>query len=195
MWIKAGLAVALRRREPAAPPADLARVTVVQAVLSGDEQLGALLAENLRELPGATFLWVVDDTDLVARTLCARLQRAQPAQRVQVLVTGGPPPGCSPKTWKLAAALPHVVTPHLVVLDDDTRLPRTSLDALVAALESGAALATGLPSYAPARGYFSQLLAEFVNSSAILTYPFGGGRGRAARDQWHVLRVARGPCP
>jgi ceramide glucosyltransferase len=44
------------------------------------------------------------------------------------------------------------------------------MNALLGGLEDGAMLATGLPSYIPARGLFSGVLAEFVNSSAILTY-------------------------
>ena len=56
-----------------------------------------------------------------------------------------------------------------VVLDDDTRLTREGLAALLAALD-GRTLVTGLPCYLDRGGMPSRLVAQFVNNNAALTY-------------------------
>lgn len=155
------------RRRQLPPPVGPGEVTVLQAVLGGDPGLRAVLADDVAALSDADFLWLVDDGDpdgqAVARDLAAG------SARVRVLSFPAAPDGQNPKTFKLAGALPHVATPHLLVLDDDARLSGTALAALLAAL-ADADLATALPFYRDGRGLPARLLAQFVDDNAALTY-------------------------
>jgi ceramide glucosyltransferase len=116
------------------------------------------------------FLWVIDDDDRAGAAVCERLVAGQLGHRVSLVRCRIHGQGENPKAHKLALALPLVKTPVFVVLDDDTRLTMPALAALVAGLDSGASLATGLPRYHAAEGRWSGWLAEFVNSAAVLTY-------------------------
>jgi ceramide glucosyltransferase len=170
LWLKGGLALWQRARERAPTPSDLGRLTIIQPVTSGDETLRAVLLQNLRAQGGAPRIWILDRTDDVARALCQALKAEWPDCPIAIVETAEPPPGFNPKLWKQAAALPLVTTELLAVIDDDTWVPPESLDCLIGALDAGATIATGLPKYVAARGLWSVLVAEFVNSAAILTY-------------------------
>jgi ceramide glucosyltransferase len=153
-------------REPAA--AELGTVLVAQPVLSGDPGLRAVLDDNLRELAGARFCWLVDDDDPEGRRVCRDL--AARHERVEVVVCPPPPAGVNPKLWKLQRALDSAADDTvLLVLDDDTRLPRPSLGALLDGLHDGT-VATGLPTYLPADGLWGRLVEQFVANNAALTY-------------------------
>lgn len=167
---KAALALRLRRHELAPPAVDLRELTVLQPVVSGDPELERILCADRQALPEATFLWLVDRADGEALVLCRRLAAEFSSSPTCVLETDEPPPGCNPKMWKQHLALPSVNTRWLAVIDDDTRVTRRGTEQLIAGVESGAMLATGLPCYVPARGFWSGLVTEFVNSAASLTY-------------------------
>jgi ceramide glucosyltransferase len=149
--------------------ADTSRVCVVQPVLGGDPRLREVLADNLAALPAVRFLWLVDEDDPAGQAACREAQAAQPTARVTLRVLPPPPAGVNPKLFKLAAAARETDQPVLVMLDDDTRLPAASLQALVAGLE-GHELTTGLPAYLHDGRWPSRLLAQFVNDNAALTY-------------------------
>lgn len=170
LWAKAGLALLHRAREEPPAPVALSRVTIVQPVTSGDETLREALQTGLDELRESPLIWIVDCADDTARDLCRHLAAAYPDRDIRIVETDEPSPGINPKLWKQEAALPLVRTELLAVIDDDTRAPRQSLVRLVTALDGGADIATGLPCYLPARGRWSRLVTEFVNSAAILTY-------------------------
>ena len=170
LWVKAALALGRRHREASPRCEDRSRVTVIQPVVSGDERLEATLRGGLDELVGCAWIWIVDGTDPAALQLCQKLAAETPAREIRVIATGEPPPGNNPKLWKQTAALPWVRTELLAVIDDDTQVPGPSFDLLIRLLDEGADLATGLPCYVPARGPWSRLVAEFVNSAASLTY-------------------------
>ena len=177
-WLVYGLLTALRiglalrflardRREERAPGEefDESRVTVMQAILSGDPTLGRNLEENLRHHPRACFLWLVDEDDPVARELTERLS----AGRAEILLAPPPPQGRNPKVFKLALGLPRASGDLVAVLDDDTVLPAGALAKAGLALDRGD-LATGLPYYRPEGSFASRLVAAFVNSNALVTY-------------------------
>lgn len=170
LWVKSALALVRRAREKVPAAAALERVTLIQPVTSGDEKLGSVLQENLEELSGAAIIWIVDSTDRVAFDLCEALKAAHPARKITLVVSEEPPAGINPKLWKQEAALRWVQSELVAVIDDDTIVPRPSLDLLISYVDAGATIATGLPCYVPARGPWSQMVAEFVNSAAILTY-------------------------
>jgi ceramide glucosyltransferase len=176
---------------------DLSAATIVQPILSGDPDLSAALADNLATLPEARFLWLIDDDDEEAAGIVSRLRDAHPAHRIETLVCAAAPDGVNPKLFKLELARSEVTQPNamrseatqsealqseatscaFVVVDDDTRLTREGLAALLAALGAHThTVATGLPCYLTdldrphRRDLPSRLLAEFVNNNAALTY-------------------------
>jgi ceramide glucosyltransferase len=181
---------------------DLSAATIVQPILSGDPDLSAALADNLATLPEARFLWLIDDDDEEATRIVSKLRDAHPAHRIETLVCAAAPDGVNPKLFKLELARSEVTRSNakrseatrseairseairseaascaFVVVDDDTRLTREGLAALLAALGTHThTVATGLPCYLTdlgrphRRDLPSRLLAEFVNNNAALTY-------------------------
>ncbi len=166
---KARLAAGVARREPVHAPSTGAGVAVAQAILSGDPRLADVLADNVRALPAAHFLWLVDADDPAGEATCRAVAATARGTRIDVLVLPAAPPGTNPKLWKLDAARGVTDAPAFLVLDDDTRMPAATLAALVAALERHD-LATSLPVYRPGRGWPSRLLAQFVANNAATTY-------------------------
>jgi ceramide glucosyltransferase len=175
LWLKVWLARRYADAQKAGVHPGLRQddATIVQPVLGGDPALEGTLAENLMRLPHARFLWLVDDDDALGRTACDTLAlraNVDTPGRVTVMQCSAAPQGVNPKVHKLALALERIETPVFVVLDDDTRLSDAGLQALGQGLADGATLSTGLPRYFAAQGAYSSWLAEFVNSSAVLTY-------------------------
>lgn len=158
---------------PAGPPVPapaVADISVLQAILSGDPLLEDCLRRNLRQHPGAHFIWLIDETDAEGRRIAEHLRAEMPAANVQVLLTPPVPQGVNPKAFKLQLALP-LSRPVVVVLDDDTVLPPGAL-ARAAALLTTEALVTGLPyyQYPPGPVGWAALVRAFVNANALLTY-------------------------
>jgi ceramide glucosyltransferase len=170
---KALLAVGVARREPRQPASDGAGVAIAQPILSGDPQLARVLAANVRELPAAQFLWLVDEDDSEAQKVCRDLADRHPEMgietRIDVLVCPPPPEGINPKLWKLDLAGPAIREAVILVLDDDTRMPAATLAALLRALDDHQ-LATSLPGYLDDGRWPSRLLAQFVDNNAALLY-------------------------
>lgn len=166
---KALLAAGVARQERAHPASTGAGVAVAQAILSGDPRLAAVLAGNVRALPAAHFLWLVDADDPAGEATCRAVAAAAPGARIDILVLPSAPAGTNPKLWKLEAARGATDAPAFLVLDDDTRMPAATLAALIAALDRHD-LATSLPVYQPGRGWPSRLLAQFVANNAATTY-------------------------
>lgn len=163
-------AVTLRNagRAPAArEPADIGRVVVVQPILSGDPGLEEALRDNLLALDGARFRWLVDEDDAEAQRV---VERIGPVDGLEVRLCPPAPEGVNPKLAKLQPALDAADDEDVfLVLDDDTRLPRASLGALLGGLDR-ATLATGLPAYLPGADVWSQLVEQFVDNNAAMTY-------------------------
>lgn len=153
------------------------RLRVLQPIRSGDPTLEATLRSTIR-LASETrhdveIDWLVDTDDPVALDVCTRVRdEADEVVTPRIRRLEAAPEGVNPKTWKLAAATAdaHAEPPILVVLDDDTRLTTAGLDALVAGLERGVCLATGLPAYRRAGTRWSRLTADWVNTSSVPTY-------------------------
>ena len=158
-------------RQHGAEPADgaLPAATIVQPVLSGDPLLEATLARNVEALAGTAFVWLVDDDDAVARTVCAAVKARHALRPITVLICPSAPPNVNPKLYKLELARAVVDTEAFVVVDDDTVASAQGLRALLSALGSHD-LTTGLPSYDHGSDVPSRLVAQFVNNNAALTY-------------------------
>lgn len=144
---------------------DLADVTVLVAVRSGDPLLPGVLMASVRTLAPARVVLLVDDDDPAGRDAAGAAAAGRP--HVEIVACPPPAPGVNPKVHKLALA--DVRTGTVVLLDDDTALPPGGLARLVGAL-ADADLATGVPVYREQGGLWSRLLAAFVNGSALVTY-------------------------
>ncbi|HVK26911.1 MAG TPA: glycosyltransferase [Nocardioides sp.] len=189
---KAAITLRTASRAPAAvEPGDdaIGKVVVVQPILSGDPGLEDALRDNLLSLDGARFCWLVDTDDAEAQRVVAQIVRSngssresghEPAQtvrsngsgtpRVEVVLCPPAPDGVNPKLAKLQPALDGAADDEVfLVLDDDTRLPRASLGALLGGLEAHT-LATGLPAYLPGSTPWAQLVEQFVDNNAAMTY-------------------------
>jgi ceramide glucosyltransferase len=165
---RSAFALRYAARYPVAGESDGEGVAILQAILSGDPLLAERLEANLTALPRAHFYWLIDDDDPEAHRITrAILERTQAS--VSRESSPPPPSGINPKMWKLDRVLPRVTEETLVVLDDDTILPRLSLGALVAGL-ARATVTTGLPRYADDGRFASRLLSQFVNQNAAVTY-------------------------
>ena len=158
-------------------------VDVLQPIRSGDATLAETLGASLRTLGahGATLHWLIDSDDRVAAETVRTIIDAQPALRGRVEVSEHPPcpPAINPKLFKLDRVLSHCAGDAVLVLDDDARMPASTLDALLAALANSRVdaptISTALPIYLPAQGFpanstGARLLARFVNDSAAVTY-------------------------
>lgn len=169
---KAAVTLRTASRAPAAvDPGDeaISKVVVVQPILSGDPGLEDALRDNLLALDGARFVWLVDTDDAEAQRVVAQIVRSS-TPRVEVLLCPPAPDGTNPKLAKLQPALDAAADDEVfLVLDDDTRLPRASLGALLGGLER-ATLATGLPAYLPGSTPWAQLVEQFVDNNAAMTY-------------------------
>ncbi len=175
---KAAITLRTASRAPeAVDPADdaIGKVVVVQPILSGDPGLEDALRDNLLALAGARFCWLVDEDDAEAQrittALAGQLARSgETATRLDVRVCPPAPDGINPKLAKLQPALDAAAEDEVfLVLDDDTRLPRASLGALLGGLETHT-LVTGLPAYLPGSTPWAQLVEQFVDNNAAMTY-------------------------
>ncbi len=144
-------------------------VTIVQAILSGDPYLEAVLEDNLVSLSSARFLWVIDSDDTRAHAVTRRLRSRYAAREITIVECPQAPVGINPKAFKLDLAMGQVRTKLMLVLDDDSRLSADALDRLTAALESSD-LCTALPCYRDDRRVATRLLSQFVNNNAALVY-------------------------
>jgi ceramide glucosyltransferase len=166
--VKAILAARYRRNFPVSKPSRGEGVAIAQAILSGDPLLEDRLRQVVAELDQARFLWLVDTDDPEAQRIGRKLASELPAN-FEVLEIEPAPTGVNPKLWKLEKAKAALEEEILVILDDDTLLPRASLGALVAGLDR-AAVTTGLPRYYEDGKWPSRLLCQFVANNAATTY-------------------------
>ena len=164
---KAFLGLRIANREPQGTH-DQESITIVQPILSGDPFLETALRHNLRTAPPwATFLWLIDEDDAIARHLAATLLPT--TAQASVLLCPPVPPRVNPKVFKLEYALPQIQTPYFAVLDDDTLLQPQTLSQGLFRVQAGE-IFTGLPYYLPGATLWSALTAHFVNNNSILTY-------------------------
>jgi ceramide glucosyltransferase len=167
---KAALALYYARRYPTPRvDTDLSPATIVQPILSGDPDLGSALSDNLAALPEARFLWMVDESDAAGQETTATLMRTHPEHRIERCLCADPPQGINPKLFKLERARHMVTGGAFVVVDDDTRVTRVGIAALLAGLTDDT-ITTGLPCYLDRGALPSRLVAQFVNNNAALTY-------------------------
>ncbi len=159
-------------------------IDILQAIRSGDATLADNLAHSLHVLAarGARLHWLIDADDYIAAEIAQGLLDAHPLLCRQVSISFHPPcpADTNPKLFKLNHALDACRGDVLVVLDDDARLPATTLTALIDAIHPPSSrvtdavhapiIATALPVYLLPTHFASRLLATFVNDNAALTY-------------------------
>ncbi|GAB4449331.1 MAG: hypothetical protein OHK0015_54480 [Chloroflexi bacterium OHK40] len=162
-----------RRQRPEPPPGDPPLVSIIQPILSGDPTLAASLEASLTFRSGypREWLWLLDTDDTEGHRVCADLVKRYPAAGVRLLLVPPPGPHENPKMAKLIVGARAARGAVLCVLDDDTRLPDGGLEQCLPYLdEPGVGLAFGLPYYVSFEGFWSALVACFVNGHSLLTY-------------------------
>ncbi len=169
LLFKASTALRLLRVAGREPARDLASVTVVQPILSGDPALESVLASNLQSLTGASFLWLIDEDDTQAARVTQRLQRQHPDSSIRIYAYPQAPEGVNPKLFKMEQGRALVNTSAIMVLDDDATLDAASLQEMLNGLDDNS-LVTALPWYRAANNAPSRLLAQFVNDNSAMTY-------------------------
>ena len=153
--------------------AEIALVSIVQPILSGDPTMPACLDQSLRARSrfSREFMWLVDDDDLLAQQICRDLIARYPDHAINLMIM--PPPGAreNPKMIKLLAGLEQAHGDVFCVLDDDTQLPDGGLERCLPFLDQpGVGLVFGLPYYTSFGTLWSRMVAYFVNSHSLLTY-------------------------
>ncbi len=149
---------------PASQPA-----TLLQAILGGDVHLEETLEHNVRELPSAAFVWLIDEGDAAAAAACEAIAARHAGRDIRIVVCPEAPATQNPKLFKLARAEALVHTDVVLIVDDDTMLTGDGYAALLAALDTHA-LSTGLPSYVSGSDLPSALVEQFVDNNAALAY-------------------------
>lgn len=144
--------------------------SVVQPILSGDPTLEQNLMENLENLQNVKLIWLIDKSDHEAKRITRKImvEYSQDRERVMVLEIDEIPANMNPKVYKLLQAMPYL-DQYTVILDDDTVLGPQSLQQAVSKIPEGS-LVTGIPVYKNQEGFFSQLVAAFVNANSLFTY-------------------------
>ena len=163
---------------------EVAVITIVQPILSGDPHLAETLRANATlatSLP-VRWKWLVDHDDLPGQQLTAslldELAATAPAsrKRIERMLTAPAPDGVNPKTYKLRLAwenrTPSEQSAFFGVLDDDTRLLPGHLEVAIGALRRGkkAGLVFGLPYYRSFGTPWAALVSTFVNRNSLWSY-------------------------
>ncbi len=157
------------KRPSASSPHSFSQVSVLQPILSGDPMLEATLEANLQTLIGAHFFWLIDDEDQQAARTVTNLQQRYPQSEIHIHSFAAAPEGVNPKVFKLEQARQLVESEICLILDDDATLTAEALQRLLADLTDNS-LVTALPYYSRGENVSSELLAQFVNDNAALTY-------------------------
>ncbi len=143
--------------------------TILQPILSGDPLLKKTLEKNLLEHPDAIFHWLVDLDDPEGKEICKDLQSLYKEASIQILTFPPCPDRTNPKLFKIHHARQSIRTDWVIVLDDDTFLPRKTARALIC--RSGFnGVVTGLPVYLHQGDFWSALLSQFPANQGAMTY-------------------------
>lgn len=167
------LVVRFFRRPVPQATRDIALVSILQPILSGDPTMPACLERSLRlrSLYPLEYVWLVDTDDPEAQRICMDLCGKYPDREVNVVVMPPPAERQNPKMVKLVEGARLANGDVLCVLDDDTQLPDGGLEKCLPYLdEPGVGLAFGLPYYLNFSNLWSSLVSYFVDSHSLLTY-------------------------
>lgn len=145
------------------------KVTIIQPILSGDPTLASVLETNVIALEQASFMWLIDDNDAVAKNIVNHIQQCYPDKKITVRSFPQAPEGINPKAFKLEHAWREADNEVILVLDDDAMLSAAALAQLLAEMGEDT-LVTALPYYTQTGSRYSALLAQFVNDNSALTY-------------------------
>src|SRR5258707_14678436 len=152
---------------------DLALVSILQPVLSGDPTMSACLERSLQlqSRYALELIWLADAHDVAGQRICRELIARYPKRDVQLIELPPPGAGQNPKTIKLIAGAKVARGDVICGLDDDTMLPGYGLERCLPFLDqTGVGLAFGLPYYVNFADRWSSMVSSFVNSNSLLSY-------------------------
>jgi ceramide glucosyltransferase len=144
-------------------------VTVITPILSGDPMLPRVLESNVKALATVAFRWLVDADDARGQEIVDAVKRDNPTRDISIVRCDAAPDGVNPKTFKLDAVFSCITSEVVVILDDDAQLSAAALDTLLDGLQIGD-LVTALPFYRESATVGGQLMSQFVNNNAAMTY-------------------------
>lgn len=150
-------------------PIDLAQVTIVQPILSGDPTLEETLTYNLHANPEVNYLWLIDDSDVTGHEITTMLQKDFEHVNIKVVSYKDCPDKINPKVFKLNQGMKQVLTDYVIILDDDAMLHSDTLQDLIINLKDND-LTTGLPIYKDNGNFWCKLMTQFVNNNSAMTY-------------------------
>lgn len=146
--------------------------TIMQPILSGDPRLAKDLTANLENTKEMSFLWLIDQKDIIAQNVVKSiLKNKQYKNRTTCLFLEEVPEGINPKSFKLMRGLPYIKTEFTIILDDDSVIDFARFKEMSLYKQSkDEFLVTGIPYNDGQIGFWSNLVAGFVNSNALLSY-------------------------
>ena len=146
--------------------------TIVQPILSGDENLRSCLIANLKNFEKMSFIWLIDKKDQLAQRIAKEIiKKPELSKRVTIKLFNDVAPNKNPKVFKLKSVVDKLKTKYLIVLDDDSIIESTHFGKIWQSESiSTPHVITGLPYSNTTKGFFSLLVSSFVNSNAHLTY-------------------------
>ncbi|MBP1047795.1 glycosyltransferase [Enterococcus sp. BWM-S5] len=151
---------------------DEASYTIIQPILSGDPRLKQDLEKNLARTKTMRFIWLVDKSDAIAQAVTAEiLEEPSYHERTICLLLEDVPEKINPKSFKLLQGIEKIQTEYAIILDDDSVIDFQRFDEMTSCEQrSDEFLVTGIPYNHGQTGFWSQLVASFVNSNSLLTY-------------------------
>ncbi len=145
-------------------------VTILQPILSGDKDLFYTLNENIKKIPYASFLWLVDKDDIEGIKVTDKLKTLWENDRdIEIMYIDKVPQGVNPKVYKMSFALDKLKE-FVIVLDDDTIIKKDKLPLAIDILREKDMLITGLPCYESSKSILSNIVGGFINSNSLGTY-------------------------
>lgn len=149
--------------------------SVIQPIVSGDENLKMCLRQNIINHYGVNFVWIIDDGDNEASLITNELVRdygpeSETACDIRIVVAKDIPRNINEKVYKQNLGL-QFARAYFIAADDDCIINIDGLNQIKDMIDRRNCVITGQPYYRNAKGFFSRLVVGFVNGNTLLTYP------------------------
>lgn len=171
--LKAIFSVLYIRKNPLSPmDFDISNFSIVQPIMSGDETLENNLRFNLDNTKNAHFIWLLDSDDNLAHQICEHIKNSNDdyKNRVDIVSVDNIPNNCNRKTYKMCKALAYA-REYFVAVDDDTKITYGKIANTIKYLkENPQIVVTAYPYYKSGKGFYSKLVASFVNANSLFLY-------------------------
>jgi len=159
-----------KQRENTNDVANLKEYTIVQPIMSGDNNLSSFLELNLKNAPEMNFIWILDKGDIEAEKIANKILEKYD-NNIKVIYSDKVKQGRNPKVYKLRQAIEFIKTKYTIMLDDDCVIDFRFFNEMKKyEKNSKDYIATGVPRYRVCGTTFSKLVSAFVNQNSQFTY-------------------------